>query len=149
MKVVFFHLISIILVLGNAHDNEPKWIYNLEEAKNQARNQNKHILLVFSGSDWCRNCMLLEQEVFTTKDFQQLASTRMILLKADFPRKKKNQLPETQQSINSQLAKKFNPDGAFPKVVLMNTDEKILLTTGYQQGQKSNFLQELGKFLDE
>lgn len=149
MKIVFFHLFSIILLFGSAHDNEPEWIYNMEEAKNQARNQNKHILLVFSGSDWCRNCMLLDQEVFSSNDFQQLAGAKLILLKADFPRKKKNQLSETQQSINSRLAKKFNPDGAFPKVVLMDTDEKILLTTGYQQGQKSNFLQELGKFLNE
>ncbi|GJM28155.1 MAG: hypothetical protein DHS20C17_07900 [Cyclobacteriaceae bacterium] len=124
------------------------WMNNLEDAKTRAREDNKRILLVFSGSDWCRNCILLDQEVFSSPEFQELAQQELVLLKADFPRKKKNQLSESQQSINSKLAKTFNPTGDFPKVILMDSSEQTLLISGYQQGQKAAFIEELSTKLN-
>jgi len=119
------------------------WINNLQDAKTQAQKENKRILLVFSGSDWCRNCILLDQEVFSSQEFQKLAEQQLVLVKADFPRKKKNQLGPDQQTINGDLAKKFNAQGEFPKVVLMDSQERVLLASGYQQGQRNQFLKQL------
>ena len=122
---------------------ELPWAKNLDDAKQIAQAENKLILLVFSGSDWCRNCILLDQQVFNSIEFQWLAQDKLVLLKADFPRKRKNQLPQWQQSINKELAKKFNQQGEFPKVVLMNSQEKVLFESGYQRDQKTQFLENL------
>jgi hypothetical protein len=47
-------------------------------------------------------------------------------MNADFPRLKKNKLSNEEQKINDALADKFNKDGVFPKLVLMNSEGKIL-----------------------
>jgi thioredoxin-related protein len=140
MKWMFFQLVFTGLIFGFSLIAELNWLGNLEDAKSTAREEHKQILLVFSGSDWCRNCILLDHEVFKSPEFQKLAEEKLVLIKADFPRKKKNQVSKTQQGVNSQLAKDFNPEGNFPKVVLMTAGEQILLSAGYRQGQKTEFL---------
>lgn len=128
---------------------ELPWAENLDHAKQIAKAENKLILLVFSGSDWCRNCILLHRQVFYSVEFEQLAEESLVLLKADFPRKRKNQLPQGQQTINKKLAEKFNQQGEFPKVVLMDSQEKVLFESGYQQDQKSRFIETLRAHIDE
>ena len=144
MRYVKFLLIGLGLsMISFVTPDKLNWFNTFEEAKTIASKEDKLILLVFSGSDWCRNCILLDQEVFTDIEFEQLAEKDLILLKADFPRKRKNQLSSEQQANNSELAKEFNSEGAFPKVLLMDVNKQVYLTTGYQQGQKSKFLNNL------
>ena len=50
----------------------------------------------------------------------------MVLLNADFPRYKKNQLTAAQQKINDALADKYNNKGVFPLTVLLNAEGKII-----------------------
>src|ERR1700730_17089614 len=68
------------------------WHTNLDEAKNIAREEHKFILLNFSGSDWCGPCMRMRKEIFESKTFREMAASDLVLVNADFPRKKKNQL---------------------------------------------------------
>lgn len=138
-----FQFFCLAMLVAFTISSDLTWINNLQDAKTQAQKENKRILLVFSGSDWCRNCILLDQEVFSSQEFQKLAEQQLVLVKADFPRKKKNQLGPDQQTINGDLAKKFNAQGEFPKVVLMDSQERVLLASGYQQGQRNQFLKQL------
>ena len=41
-----------------------QWHVNMEEAQQIARKEHRHILLNFSGSDWCGPCIVLRKEVF-------------------------------------------------------------------------------------
>lgn len=107
------------------------WLTDLDEAKNIAVNTNKSIVLVFSGSDWCAPCMKLEKQVFSTDEFKQYASENYVLLKADFPQRKKNKLSKEQQEHNNQLAEKYNKNGFFPLVVVLNSEGKSLGNLGY------------------
>ena len=50
------------------------------------------------------------------------------MLKADFPRKKKNLLPKPQQKNNNKLAEKYNSNGHFPFVVVL--DKTIVICAG-------------------
>lgn len=111
-----------------------QWQTELTFALEQAQQQNRQVLLVFSGSDWCRPCMLLEREVWETEEFQQFASEHFILLHADFPRKKKHQLPPDQQAHNASLAETYNPLGKFPLVVVLDAQGEVLRQTGYRSG---------------
>lgn len=59
----------------------------MEEVKQLAKKEHKHILLNFSGSDWCGPCIQLYQELFASAPFQQFAATNLVLINADFPLK--------------------------------------------------------------
>ena len=102
------------------------WHNNLQDAKQIAKKEHKHILLNFSGSDWCGPCIRLHKEMFGSEQFQKFAESNLVLVNADFPRSKKNQLPSTQQKINDAVADQYNSKGSFPLTVLLNEDGKVL-----------------------
>jgi thioredoxin-related protein len=102
------------------------WQKNMEEAKKLAKKEHKHILLNFSGSDWCGPCIRMHKEILDVEQFQKYADTTLILVNADFPRLKKNQLPSSQQKINDAIADQFNSKGVFPLTVLLDEDGKIM-----------------------
>ena len=120
------------------------WRYNYDEALQLAKKEHKHILLNFSGSDWCGPCTRLHNEVFTKDAFNQLADKSLVLLNADFPRNKKNQLSAAQQKINDTLAEKYNPKGAFPYTVLLDENGKVVKTwDGFPKKPIVDFIDEI------
>jgi hypothetical protein len=114
----------------------PAWHYNLDEAKAIAHKEHRHILLNFSGSDWCGPCIMLRRQILDDTVFQQMADTSLVLVNADFPRKKKDQLSPQQQSINNALADQYNAEGQFPRTLLLNADGKVLKTWDGNPGVK-------------
>ncbi len=68
------------------------------------------------------------------------------MLKADFPRKKKNKLTDEQQKQNNQLAEKYNTQGYFPLVVVMDKNDKVLGTTGYEKMETFEYIKLLSSF---
>jgi hypothetical protein len=102
------------------------WHTNMDEAKTLAHKEHRHILLNFSGSDWCGPCILLRREILDAPDFATLADTALVLVNADFPRMKKNQLPKEQQVLNDKLADQYNVKGQFPLTLLLTADGKVL-----------------------
>jgi hypothetical protein len=104
------------------------WHYNLDEARQLARDQHKHILLNFSGSDWCAPCILLRRQILDDTGFLQMADSSLVLVNADFPRSRKNQLSPQQQVLNNTMADKYNSKGKFPYTLLLNADGKVLKT---------------------
>ncbi|HET6254730.1 MAG TPA: thioredoxin family protein [Puia sp.] len=120
------------------------WHYNLDEARQLARDQHKHILLNFSGSDWCGPCIQLRKQILDNPDFLQMADTMLILVNADFPRSKKNQLSTQQQALNNAAADKYNPQGKFPYTLLLDADGKILKTwEGLPDEKPADFVMEV------
>ncbi len=110
-----------------------EWNSDFEEAKQKAQERNHSILLLFSGSDWCAPCIKLEKEILSTKEFTEKAKDHYVLMKADFPRKKKNQLPEVLKNQNARLAEQYNKSGGFPMVVLLDQVGTKLGEIGYKK----------------
>lgn len=104
------------------------WQPSFEVAQKTAKAKHQLILLNFSGSDWCGPCMRMRNEIFNDSGFSKMADTSLVLLNADFPRKKKNQLAAKIQKQNNSLADKYNPEGKFPFTVLLNADGKLIKT---------------------
>jgi thioredoxin-related protein len=102
------------------------WHTNMQEAKALAQKEHRHILLNFSGSDWCGPCILLRKDILDAPDFSAMADTCLVLVNADFPRMKKNQLPKEQQTLNDQLADQYNAKGQFPLTLLLTADGRVL-----------------------
>ena len=99
----------------------------------EAEQANKKLILVFSGSDWCIPCIKLEKEIWENSSFIQYAEQHYVLFRADFPKRKKNKLPETIQQLNDRLASEYNPKGYFPLVVVLDTQGKVKGQLGYEK----------------
>jgi thioredoxin-related protein len=104
----------------------PGWETDYEHAKETAKQEHKYILLNFSGSDWCGPCIRLHDEIFGSDAFKQEAGNDLVLVNADFPRLKKNQLTKEQQKQNEHLADLYNSKGSFPLTVLLSADGKVI-----------------------
>lgn len=102
------------------------WHLNMQEARQLAQKEHRHILLNFSGSDWCGPCILLRKEVLDDPAFSQFADTALVLVNADFPRMKKNQLSKAQQELNDKLADQYNSRGDFPLTLLLTAEGRVL-----------------------
>jgi hypothetical protein len=102
------------------------WLTNIEEAQGLARKEHRHILLNFSGSDWCGPCILLRKDILDQPAFLQMADTALILVNADFPRQKKNQPTPDQQRLNDRMADRYNSRGQFPLTLLLTAEGKVL-----------------------
>jgi len=105
-----------------------QWQPNFEMAKKIAKEKHAFILLNFSGSDWCGPCMRLKKEIFESEAFSKVADSSLIMVNADFPRNKKNQLDAQTRKQNDALADKYNPDGKFPLTLLLDAEGKVIKT---------------------
>jgi uncharacterized protein YyaL (SSP411 family) len=104
------------------------WHNDLKEAEQLAKKEHRHILLNFSGSDWCGPCIRMHREIFENAAFGQMADTDLVMVNADFPRMKKNQLPKKQQDLNNSMADQYDSQGQFPLTLLLTEDGKVLKT---------------------
>ncbi len=118
---------------------------NLNEAIQQAQSNNKKILLIFSGSDWCRNCIHFDKQILQNPDFISFADQQLVLLNCDFPQRKK--LPPDLIKQNETLAEKYNPQGDFPAILLLNADKTVIADIGYSNQSPAQFIGEVKKHL--
>ena len=102
------------------------WLGDFNEATSEAVKTHKLILISFSGSDWCGPCIRERKEILENPAFTDYAEGHLILVRADFPRQKKNQLSKEQTQRNDALADKYNPDGKFPYTLLVDEHGKVL-----------------------
>ena len=110
-----------------------EWRTDWDTAKVEAEQANKKLILVFSGSDWCIPCIKLEKEIWENSSFIQYAEQHYVLFRADFPKRKKNKLPETIQQLNDRLASEYNSKGYFPLVVVLDAKGKVKGQLGYEK----------------
>jgi len=127
------NIVSIFLFLFSVCAFSQDWQPSYAEALACASDENKPIILVFSGSDWCAPCIKLDKTIWQSAQFKAYAKEHYVLYRADFPRKKANRLSDDLISQNNVLADKFNAKGYFPLVVVLNSQQKILGTTGYKK----------------
>lgn len=120
------------------------WNENFNEAQQQAKTSHKQILVNFSGSDWCGPCIRLRKEILESEVFEAYAKENLILVRADFPRQKKNQLSPAQVKKNESLADQYNPEGKFPYTLLLDENGKILKSwDGYPNEPAEKFVSEI------
>jgi thioredoxin-related protein len=137
MKLISSVMPFILFISAN-------WFTDFEQAKDLAKQKNQSILLNFSGSDWCAPCIKMRKEIFDTQQFQEFANGNLVLVKADFPRQKKNQLDAKQKEHNEKLAEQFNPTGKFPLTILLDPNGKVIRQwDGYPNMPLESFIKEL------
>ena len=136
MKKIALGIILFVSTIGFAQD----WQTDLEVAKKLATDQDKNIIIVFSGSDWCAPCIKLDKNIWQSDAFKNQSANDWILLKADFPRKKANELSKDQTAHNRKLAEKYNIEGSFPLVVLVDKNGKVLGKMGFKNVSPEEYI---------
>ena len=128
----------------SANNNNLSWETDLGVAIKKAKDENKTVLVNFTGSDWCKWCMKLNDEVFSQSEFEKYADANLILVKVDFPRS----LPQSNETkmYNNSLAQRYGVEG-FPTIILLNKEGKMLVKTGYQPGGAASYVEHLKSYI--
>lgn len=143
MKIKFL----IVFLFISCFSFSQEWEKSYVDAKIKTEESGSALLLVFAGSDWCAPCIKLDRHLFQSPKFGKYAKENLILYKADFPRKKVNSLTPELAASNKKLAEKFNPNGYFPLVILLDANEEVLGSFGYQKKPVEDYISRLNSFL--
>ena len=138
--------LHIILFLLSFSLTAQNWESDWSEATEKSKENNQKLILVFSGSDWCIPCIKLEKEIWEEDSFKTYARDNYVLLRADFPKRKKNTFSKDKQAHNDKLAEKFNPLGYFPLVVVISPGGKVLGQLGYEKSTPKKYIELINAF---
>lgn len=139
-------ILSFAFVFTTLFINAQDWQTDLTKATEIASKENKTLIVVFQGSDWCAPCIKLDREIWSTDEFIAYAKNNFVMLKADFPKRKKNALTPKQQEKNNKLLEKFNKNGYFPFVVILDKNGTVLGETGYKKLTPKKYIDLLTSF---
>jgi len=89
-----------------------------QAALEEAKQENKMVLLSFIASDCDYKSMQFNKEVISKPGFIQYARKNLIVVEVDFPMKKKQDVALQQQNLN--LLKQYGADTPIPMVILLN-----------------------------
>jgi thioredoxin-related protein len=101
-------LISFALLATSVGAIAADWENDYAKALQRAKAENKHVLLDFTGSDWCGPCIQLRKQVFSRPEFSSYAQKNLILVEVDYPQRKKQSTELKKQ--NEKLAKRYDID---------------------------------------
>lgn len=122
--------------------SKPGWITSYDQGQQEAKANNKLVLLDFTGSDWCGWCILLDREVFSKPQFKEYASKNLVLVEVDFPKMKP--MSDAIKAQNVRLAERYQIQ-AFPTIIVLNGDGQMVGELGYMQGGPEAFIAVLEK----
>ena len=137
-----FLLLAFCAAVCQVRSENLKWFTDAEAAQAKAKEENKLVLLDFTGSDWCIWCKKLKREVFDKPEFAQFAQSKLVLVEVDFPQHKT--LPEAQQQANARLDNTYRIN-SYPTIILLDSDGKQVARMGYVFGGASSFIAKLEK----
>lgn len=120
MKKLILNILLFISCLGFAQDLH--WETDLNIAKGIAKQENKPILMYFTGSDWCSPCKQLKIDFFNSDEFRERANT-LVLLMIDLPFRQ-DIITAEQLKKNKIVNKKYNPSDSYPYMVGLNSNGK-------------------------
>lgn len=124
---------TLVLAAPKQPEAEPKkgWSDNYASSLAQAKEEQKLVLLDFTGSDWCGWCMKLDDEVFSKGPFKSFAKKSLVLVELDYPHGK-TQTEEVKKQ-NTELKAKFGISG-YPTLILVDTEGKeVTRWVGYKK----------------
>jgi len=117
------------------------WLTDLPKAEQQAKAENKLVLMDFTGSDWCPWCIKLDKDVLDQDAFADYANKNLVMVLVDFPNK--NPQSDALKAANAALGQKYNVNG-YPTLVLVKPDGSVVWTqVGYAEGGPSALISQL------
>lgn len=120
----------------------PGWTADLAAAQTRAAREGHDLLLVFTGSDWCRPCIQLHDEVWSKPAFIEAASRHWELVVIDHPQGK-DVIDAPTRARNEALRTRFAVN-SWPTVFLADAEGRpYARTKDYRPGGPSAWLEQL------
>ena len=120
MKKLILTTLLFISYFGFSQDLH--WETDLNTAKQIAKQENKPMLMYFTGSDWCSPCKQLKVDFFNSEEFIE-RSNDLVLLMIDLPFRQ-DIITEEQRKKNKVVNKKYNLVDSYPYMVGLNSNGK-------------------------
>lgn len=130
--------LALIALAGAVFAGEG-WLTNVDKALEQAKKENKSVLVEFTGSDWCPPCKALKSNIFDSEEFKKYAEDKLVLVELDFPRTK--EIAPEQKEYNSKIAKEYGIRG-YPTVFILDSEGKPVWSR-VGGGEKEEYLKVL------
>ena len=125
-----------------------RWFDDFDSAMKIAIDEDKDLLVDFTGSDWCHWCIKLHEEVFAHDAFYDKASKHFVLVALDFPNAEEIKAKVPNPKRNQELAAKYGIQG-YPTILLINRNEDVFASTGYQEGGPEKYITHLADISKE
>jgi thioredoxin-related protein len=115
-------------------DPGSQWLAYIETAMAKAAYHKKDLLMLFTGSDWCPPCKMLEREILSTSIFKEGITRDFVLVKFDYPRSKSQPeaLKKQNQYMQDLYAKKYQFAG-YPTIYLADARGNPYAKVGYSK----------------
>jgi thioredoxin-related protein len=112
------NLLLVSLIITNAAMAKESWLTDIDSGVRKAKAEEKLVMVLFTGSDWCPPCMMMEKEVFSKKEFLDKAQKHYVMVMLDAPNKDPKLKKATQK-----LAEKYKVNG-YPTILLFDAEGK-------------------------
>lgn len=133
------------LFAGRGQTTPHGWYDDYAAALARARRENKPMLLLFTGSDWCGFCIRLRRTVLDKPEFRSFAYRHLVLVYIDSPRRVR--LPRGLVAQNRMLREKFGAGGGVPNTLVVTPDERIIGRIGGCPRNPHDYLRRLREIL--
>ncbi|MBT8189854.1 MAG: thioredoxin family protein [Bacteroidia bacterium] len=140
MRLKIVILTFVISFQLSAQQNQDIWFTDVNTVQSYAMDNDLSILMVFSGSDWCRPCIKFKKDILENNRFREETGDKIAVLLLDFPSKKKNQLDPELLKHNEALAERYNSSGVFPRILLFNEDMSDFTELKYKGQTADEFI---------
>ena len=138
-------MVMMLVGLALGARAELNWSEDFPAASKRAADEQKYMLLNFTGSDWCGWCIKLDNEVFSQTAFQDYANKELVMVKIDFPRRKQLSPGVVQQ--NDGLQEKYGVMG-YPTILIVAPDGSTVERTGYQPGGPEAYVEHVKSIIE-
>ncbi|MFK7909141.1 MAG: thioredoxin family protein [Akkermansiaceae bacterium] len=136
MRPYIIAALTCFLSLSAKAAQDKLWHADFEAAKQKAAQENKDLLLHFSGSDWCGWCMKLSHEVLSKKAFADEISEDFVMVNIDFPRRKELAPELSQQNA---ILKAAYTVTSYPTIILCDSQGRPYARTGYRKADANAY----------
>lgn len=121
-------------------DTNEGWLRDYDKAVEQSQKENKKLLILFTGSDWCSWSIKFESEVQQKQEFKDYAKKNLVLLYVNFPRL----LTETaaMKAYEEKLQDQFKPNG-YPTIIMLSpSGTELFRVSGYIEEGLPGYMKE-------
>lgn len=148
-KTTLFVIIALTIftlnIAGCAKAIPAEWSNDYNVALEQAKTENKSVLLVFSGDTWDGVSAKAKEDIYNTEDFRSILAKDFILVNVDIEESDGTDVSD-ELAAKYQLAEKFSVQ-ALPAVFVVAQTEHIIAQIEYIESEKPNAKKEAKSIL--
>ncbi len=123
-----------------------EWSMDIDAVMALAKEKEVPVILLFTGSDWCQWCKVLDENLLSDEQWQKYAAGNLALGYLDFP-KDEEKVPEKYRARNEELSKKYNIEG-YPTMVLLDWGgREVARPTAPDEEEVKKFINALNVYL--